>query len=92
MSSYNIVNGAHASENYDTLTAILRGEWGFKGMVTTDWGAHSTNYIEVMKGNDIKMPEGEQEKTMQALADGKITRAQLEQAARRVLEMILKVD
>lgn len=92
MSSYNLVNGVRASENHDTLTEILRGEWGFEGMVTSDWVAHSVNYKEIMAGNDIKMPRGNHEETMQALKDGIITRAHIEQAARRVLEMLMKID
>ncbi len=92
MSSYNIVNGTRASENHDTLTNILRKEWGFKGMVTSDWGNHAENYKEVKAGNDIKMPVGQHDEVMKALADGNITRPEIEVSAKRVLEMIMKID
>ena len=92
MSSYNIVNGTRASENHDTLTSILRKEWGFKGMVTSDWGNHAANYKEVKAGNDIKMPVGQHDEVMKALADGNITRPEIEVSAKRVLEMIMKID
>ncbi len=58
MSSYNAVNGTFAGSNYDLLTDVLRGEWGYKGMVMTDWGAIS--YLTVSgatyAGNDLVMP------------------------------------
>lgn len=92
MSSYNIVNGVRASENYDTITNILRGEWGFEGMVTTDWGNHAEQYKELKAGNDMKMPEGQHEKVMEALKSGSITRSEIEVCVKRILEMIMKID
>lgn len=92
MSSYNIVNGTRASENYDVITNILRGEWGFKGMITSDWWNRAEQYKEIKAGNDVKMPIGQHEAVMQALADGKITRAEIEVCVKRLLEMIMKID
>jgi beta-glucosidase len=55
MCSYNVVNGAYACGNHDTLDTILRGEMGFRGFVTSDWGAtHATDFINA--GQDIEMP------------------------------------
>lgn len=92
MSSYNIVNGTRASENYDLLTNVLRNEWGFEGMITTDWWNHAEEYKEHLAGNDIKMPVGDHESVMTALKDGKITRTDLEVCAKRLLQMIMKLD
>lgn len=58
MTSYNIVNGYRSGENYDLLTGILRGEWGFNGVVSTDWDTLSTHEYETLAGNNIKMPAG----------------------------------
>jgi beta-glucosidase len=52
MTSYNLINGVHAANNYDTLTAIARNEWGFAGMVMTDWG--TTGGIEMEPGRVFK--------------------------------------
>lgn len=92
MSSYNIVNGRRTSENHELLTDVLRGEWGFEGAVTTDWWTNGEHYKEVAAGNDIKMATGFPERLMEALHKGIITRAELETCAKRVLNLILKVD
>ena len=52
MTSYNLVNGIHAANNKDTLTAIARNEWGFAGIVMTDWG--TTGAIEMNPGAQFK--------------------------------------
>ena len=92
MSSYNLINGTRASENYDIITNILRNEWGFKGMVTTDWYNHADERKELLAGNDIKMPYGYHEQIKDALADGSITRDDIEVCVKRILEMIMKLD
>ena len=92
MSSYNIVNGRRTSENRELLTDVLRGEWGFDGVVTTDWWTNGEHYKETAAGNDIKMATGFPERLMEALDKGIITRKELEICAQRVLELILKVD
>lgn len=92
MTSYNLVNGVQASENKDLLMGILRSEWGYRGMVTTDWWTHGEHYREVKAGNDVKMGNGYPERVKEALEMGYITRGEIAACARRVLEMILKID
>ena len=92
MSSYNIINGHRASENADMLTGILRDEWGFDGMVTTDWWTFGEHYKEVMAGNDLKMATGYPERLLEALEQGALTREAMELAAKHILTLILKVD
>jgi beta-glucosidase len=91
MSSYNLINGCRASECKELLTDILRGEWGFEGVVSTDWHAHSEHYREIKAGNDIKMPGGFPKRLMQALEHGAITREELETSAKRVLNLLLRL-
>ncbi len=92
MSAYNIINGHRASENRELLEDILRGEWGFDGMVTTDWWTNGEHYKEVKAGNDIKMATGFPERLMEALEKGILARADMEICAKRLLGLILKLD
>ncbi|MBP3736401.1 MAG: glycoside hydrolase family 3 protein, partial [Lachnospiraceae bacterium] len=55
MSSYNCVNGTHTSSHYELLNEVLRGEWGFKGLVMTDWGSQSQKPYDIHAGNDLIM-------------------------------------
>ena len=55
MTSYNCINGTHTSSSYELITNILRGEWGFKGLVMTDWGSQSKKYLDIAAGNDLIM-------------------------------------
>ena len=90
MSSYNLLNGIHTSETYELLTEILRKEWGFDGMVTTDWGQKNDPVKEVLAGNDMKMHVGYPENLKKAYEDGCLTRAHLELCAKRILEMTMR--
>ncbi|MBQ7161678.1 MAG: glycoside hydrolase family 3 C-terminal domain-containing protein [Clostridia bacterium] len=92
MTSYNCLNGIHTSENYELITCILRGEWGFRGMVTTDWGIKNDPVSEVKAGNDMKMDFGYPDELMAALKTGELTRADLEACARRILNVYLRFD
>ena len=92
MSSYNAINGHRASENRELLEDVLRGEWGFKGMVTTDWWTRAEHYKEIKAGNDVKMGTGFPERVKKAMEMGQLGRPELEHCARRVLELILKID
>ena len=92
MTAYNLINGHRASENKELLEDILRGEWGYQGVITTDWWTKGEHYKELKAGNDIKMGTGYPERVLMALEKGLITRSDLEKCAKRVLEMILKAD
>lgn len=92
MTSYNIINGHRASENADLLNGILREEWGYEGMVTTDWWTQGEHYKECAAGNDVKMGCGYPKRLLQALQQGVLTRPQMERAAGHILQLILKLD
>lgn len=92
MTSYNIVNGHRTSECADLITGILRGEWGYEGCVTTDWWNHGEHYKEVKAGNDVKMGCGYPKRLLEAMELGCLTRKEMESCAKRILELILKVD
>ncbi|MBP5384732.1 MAG: glycoside hydrolase family 3 C-terminal domain-containing protein, partial [Lachnospiraceae bacterium] len=92
MSSYNIINGHRASENKEMLTDILRGEWGFKGIVTTDWWTAGEHYKELLAGNDIKMGRGYPDRLMQALEIGQITRDDMIVSVTRLLDVLLRFE
>ena len=92
MTSYNIINAHRSSENADLLNGILRGEWGYEGLVMTDWWNKAEHYKETLAGNDVKMGCGYPERVLAALEQGAITRADLLAAAKHVLGMILKLD
>ena len=92
MSAYNIINGHRASENRELLEDILRGEWGFGGIVTTDWWTWGEHYKEVKAGNDLKMATGYPERLLLALDSGVLNRAGMETCAKRILKLLLKLD
>ena len=92
MSSYNIINGYRASENKDLLTGILRNEWGYTGMVTTDWWTCGEHYKETKTGNDLKMGNGYPKRVKEAYEKGAISRNEIEICVKRILNFILKLD
>ena len=92
MSSYNLINGQHTSESWELLTGILRNEWGYDGMVETDWGVKNDPVAEVRAGNDLKMPSGYNNDLKKGLEDGVITRADLELCVGRILKMFMKLS
>ena len=91
MTSYNIMNGRYTSENYELLTGILREEWGYGGMFTSDWANAANHVSEVLAGNDIKM-YGQPQKIKEALQIGELKRADIEACVRRILKMVLNLD
>jgi beta-glucosidase len=93
MSSYNKINGFHASANHYLLTDVLKKQWGFDGLVMSDWGGvHETAVVQA--GNDLEMPTGENmsvPKLKAALEKGSITQAAVDDSVRRILRTILRV-
>ena len=92
MSSYNLLNGVHTSASRELLTDILREEWGYDGVVVTDWYTYVYQYEEIAAGNDIKMGKGMPENTLAMLKAGKLRRKDIRTSAERVLKLILKMD
>ena len=90
MSSYNQINGIFTSNNYDLLTGVLRGEWGYEGMVMTDWNCHGSPSRFVPAGNDLSMPGSFIEETKRAIASGIISKADAQRSTCRILNLILR--
>lgn len=91
MSSYNYINGTYASENYDLLTTILRKEWGYKGMVMTDWFGGKDAVAQMKAGNDLLMPgTPDQKKAItDALNNKTLDIKVVDQNAARIVDYIL---
>ncbi len=93
MCAYNKVNGSYLAEHRQLLTGILREEWGFEGLVVSDWGAVSDRVEGLKNGLDLEMPSSGGVNTrhiLDALADGSLSMAELDAAAGRVLALIMK--
>jgi beta-glucosidase len=91
MSSYNRLSGVYASENRDLLTTVLKKEWGFKGLVMTDWFGGKDAVAQMNAGNDLLMPGGPQQSQsiVAAVKSGKLSRQQLDANVERILNIIL---
>jgi beta-glucosidase len=91
MSSYNLLNGTFTSESKDLLTTILRKEWGFKGLVMTDWFGGKDAVAQLKAGNDLLMPgTPEQKKAItEALTNGSLDVNVLNESATRIVDYIL---
>ncbi|MGN0622631.1 MAG: glycoside hydrolase family 3 C-terminal domain-containing protein, partial [Oscillospiraceae bacterium] len=93
MCSYNRINGVYSSENKRLLTDILRDEWGFKGLVMSDWGAVDDRVEGIKAGLDLEMPTsyGKNDKLIvEAVKSGELDEADLDKCVKRVLEMVDK--
>ncbi|MDD5620072.1 MAG: glycoside hydrolase family 3 N-terminal domain-containing protein, partial [Proteiniphilum sp.] len=91
MSSYNKINGTYAPENHDLLTTILRDEWGYDGMVMTDWFGGKDAPAMVHAGNDLLMPGTPQqyEAILAAVKEGGICEADLNRNVKHILRLIV---
>lgn len=92
MSSYNKLNGTFTAESKYLLTTILRDEWGFKGMVTTDWFSGKDFAAQVAAGNDLMMPgrPNETEQIKAAIANGTLSMEEVDRNIERILELVVK--
>jgi beta-glucosidase len=93
MCSYNKVNGTFASEHYTLLTEILRNEWGFEGLVVSDWGAVRDRVAAIKGGLDLEMP-GPQDRhvksVIEAVHSGELDEGTLNESVRRILRIVFK--
>ena len=93
MSSYNQLNGGMANESHHLMTEILRNEWGFEGLVMTDWGAIDKRVAALHAGVDLEMPyvgKEHDEEILAAVKAGTLPQEELDSAALRVLELMLR--
>ncbi len=91
MCSYNKLNGTHASQNRELLTGVLREDWGFDGLVMSDWGAVSDRVAGVPAGLDLEMPSSggsNDRRVMKAVQEGRLSEEAVDVAAGRVLQMV----
>ena len=92
MTSYNNINGRHASEDRGLLETILRDEWGFEGIVVTDWGGGYDAAKQIWAGNDLIEPGryAEVKRIVEAVKSGELAESDLDRSVRRVLELVVK--
>ena len=92
MSSYNLINGIHASENPDLLTKVLREDWEFKGFVMTDWFGGIDAVAQMKAGNDLLMPGSpDQAKAIiKAVRENKLDKAVLDRNIERILSILVQ--
>lgn len=92
MASYNLINDTYATENDFVLNKVLRDEWGFKGLVVSDWGATNQRVKGLVAGHDLEMPSsgGMNDKLIvKAVKDGSLDEAILDRAVDRILDMVM---
>lgn len=93
MCSYNKINGVHASDSRELLTDILRTEWGFDGLVVTDWGALNDRIEGYKAGCDLNMPGGSkfmEKAALEAVRSGKLDEAYIDATVERILRLVEK--
>ena len=92
MSSYNKLDGEYTQQSYNLLTKILRDEWGFDGIVMTDWGNKEGTVKAVAAGNDLMMPGStvEVQRIVDAVKSGELSEADLDRNVRNMLNYIVK--
>ncbi len=95
MCSYNKINGVYASEDPWLLTRVLREDWGFEGLVVSDWGAVNDRVVGLPAGLDLEMPSSNgvtDRQLVAAVESGALDEAAVDVAAQRVLDLIAKTQ
>lgn len=93
MNAYNKINGVYASENHHTQQEILRDEWGFEGMIVTDWGASVDRIPGLINGTDLEMPTSgsmNTKKIIKAVQNGELDEKILDARVDAVVDLIVK--
>jgi len=93
MSAYNKINGKYVGDHRGYLTDVLRGEWGFDGVVVSDWGAVNNRVTNLEAGLDLEMPYSGGERDAQiaeAVRSGRLDEAVLDRAVARILKLIFR--
>lgn len=92
MTSYNKVNGKYTCEDIDLTENILRDEWGFKGVVMSDWNAGTDAVTSMKAGNDMLQPgqERQYKAILEAVQNGTLDEAILNRNVKRILELVVK--
>ena len=92
MSSYNQLNGEYTQQKKDLLTTILRDEWGFKGIVMTDWGNKAGTVKSAWSGNDLMEPgnQNEIDRIVAGVQDGSLAIEDVDRNVRNMLNYIVK--
>ena len=92
MTSYNKINGTYAPENETLIEGILREEWGFEGMVMTDWGGGYDTAAQIHAGNDLIQPgsDSRYKALIEAVREGRLAVEDLDRCVARALQLIVK--
>ncbi len=95
MTAYNLVNGLHCDGNEWLLAKVLRGEWGWKGLVISDWGGTNSVAGSLNAGLDLEMPGPARVRkvpeVLAAVRAGEVSEATIDERARTVLELVEKL-
>lgn len=92
MSSYNKINGTYTQESKDLLTTILRDEWGFDGIVMTDWTGQRNTAAQIKAGNDLMEPgnPAQTQEVISKVKSGELKMEELDVCVKRILEYLVK--
>ena len=91
MCAYNCINGVHAAQDHWLLTDVLRDEWGFEGIVMSDWGADHDRVASLNAGLNLEMPPSyTDDQIVYAARDGRIQPAQLDRMAQGMIDLVNK--